>query len=140
MLKYDDFVASVAARGNHLLVSAGPEVLVHNLQTCQLVHKLQNLHDGHVTCVEGTQNGKMLFTGAQGGGGFHVAVLWGPSAGSSRPPTPAMQRKASRQQQAPYTGLIILPPPPLSSPCAGAGDGLVMAHDLRMKEGSVVLW
>lgn len=84
VLRYDDWVYSVAARGGHLLVSAGVEVLVHDLETGQLTRKFQNLHDGHVASVEGTQNGRMLFTGAV--------------------------------------------------------DGLVMAHDLRMRDPSCVLW
>mmetsp|Transcript_18851 Transcript_18851/g.40588 ORF Transcript_18851/g.40588 Transcript_18851/m.40588 type:complete len:567 (-) Transcript_18851:1282-2982(-) len=83
-LTYDDWVFSVAARGKHLLVAAGVDVYCHDLSTGQVVRKFQNLHEGHVCCVEGTQNSRMLFT--------------------------------------------------------GAGDGLVLAHDLRMKEPSCVMW
>lgn len=46
--------------------------------------QFQNLHEGSVSCVEGTHSGKMLFS--------------------------------------------------------GGADGLLMAHDLRMKESSRVLW
>lgn len=74
----------MAARGRHLLCSAGPDVLVHDLGTGALVRKFAGLHEGHVACLEGTQDGKLLYT--------------------------------------------------------GAGDGLIMAHDLRMKEASVVIW
>lgn len=84
ILKFDDWVCSVAARGHHLLVSAGSDVLVHDNSTGQLVRKFQNLHEGHVSCLEGTRNGKMLFT--------------------------------------------------------GAGDGLILGHDLRMKEATVIVW
>lgn len=81
---YDDWVWNVASRGSNLLVAAGREVLVQDTMSGQIVRKFQNLHDGHVSCLEGTQNGKMLFT--------------------------------------------------------GAGDGLILAHDLRMKDPSCVVW
>eukprot|EP00197_Chlamydomonas_leiostraca_P015344 CAMPEP_0202861150 /NCGR_PEP_ID=MMETSP1391-20130828/2639_1 /ASSEMBLY_ACC=CAM_ASM_000867 /TAXON_ID=1034604 /ORGANISM="Chlamydomonas leiostraca, Strain SAG 11-49" /LENGTH=547 /DNA_ID=CAMNT_0049540483 /DNA_START=115 /DNA_END=1759 /DNA_ORIENTATION=+ len=81
---YDDWVGCVAARGPHLLVAAGPEVYVHDVATGAVVRKFQGLHEGHVTCVEGSMNGRMLYT--------------------------------------------------------GAADGLVLAHDLRMRDPSCVLW
>ena len=77
-------VLSVAARGKHLLVAAGSEVFCHDLATGQVVRKFQDLHQGSILCVEGTQNSKMLFT--------------------------------------------------------AAGEGLVMAHDLRMKNSSRLIW
>ncbi|KAJ9518263.1 hypothetical protein QJQ45_010258 [Haematococcus lacustris] len=84
VLGYDDWVGSVTARGGHLLVSAGVEVLVHDLGTGQVLRKFQNLHEGHVNCLEGSHSGRMLFT--------------------------------------------------------GSGDGLVLAHDLRMRDPTSVLW
>lgn len=84
VLAYDDWVYSIAARGSQLLVSAGVAVCVHDICTGQVTRKFENLHDGPCTCLEGTQNGKMLFT--------------------------------------------------------GSADGLVLAHDLRMKDPSMVLW
>ncbi|KAL6753086.1 WD40-repeat-containing domain protein [Haematococcus lacustris] len=84
VLRYDDQVGSVMARGGHLLVSAGAEVLVHDLGTGQVLRKFQNLHAGHVNCLEGSHSGCMLFT--------------------------------------------------------GSGDGLVLAHDLRMRDPTSTLW
>lgn len=60
------------------------QVLVHDLASGQLLRKFQNLHEGSVAGVEGSHNGRLIFT--------------------------------------------------------GAADGLVMAHDLRMKRPSCVLW
>lgn len=77
-------VLSVAARGKHLLVAAGSEVFCHDVATGQVVRKFQDLHQGSILCVEGTQDSKMLFT--------------------------------------------------------AAGEGLVMAHDLRMKHSSRLIW
>ncbi|KAJ9521149.1 hypothetical protein QJQ45_022853 [Haematococcus lacustris] len=64
VLRYDDRVGSVMARGGQLLVSAGAEVLVHDLGTGQVLRKFQNLHSGHVNCLEGSHSGCMLFTGS----------------------------------------------------------------------------
>uniref|UniRef100_A0A383VA13 Uncharacterized protein n=1 Tax=Tetradesmus obliquus TaxID=3088 RepID=A0A383VA13_TETOB len=84
VLKYQDWVWSVVARGGLLLVASGPEVHVHDLPTGKLVRKFQNLHEGSVSCLEGTHCARLLFS--------------------------------------------------------GGADGLLMAHDLRMKESSRVLW
>ncbi|WIA30910.1 hypothetical protein OEZ86_000962 [Tetradesmus obliquus] len=84
VLKYQDWVWSVVARGGLLLVASGPEVHVHDLPTGKLVRKFQNLHEGSVYCLEGTHCARLLFS--------------------------------------------------------GGADGLLMAHDLRMKESSRVLW
>ncbi|KAG1664127.1 hypothetical protein FOA52_011950 [Chlamydomonas sp. UWO 241] len=81
---YGDFVASVAARGKHLLVAAGADVYCHDQATGQVVRRFQSLHERTITAVEGTQNSRMLFT--------------------------------------------------------GAGEGLVLAHDLRMQKSSCVVW
>ncbi|GFH25331.1 WD_REPEATS_REGION domain-containing protein, partial [Haematococcus lacustris] len=67
VLRYDGRVGSVTARGGHLLVSAGVEVLVHDLGTGQVLRKFQNLHTGHVNCLEGSHSGHMLFTGSRDG-------------------------------------------------------------------------
>lgn len=58
-------VSAVAARGPNLLVAAGAEVYVHDIATGAVVRKFQGLHEGQVTCVEGSMNGRMLFTGAR---------------------------------------------------------------------------
>eukprot|EP00878_Enallax_costatus_P004696 GHUV01004944.1.p1 GENE.GHUV01004944.1~~GHUV01004944.1.p1 ORF type:complete len:937 (+),score=344.31 GHUV01004944.1:194-3004(+) len=84
VLKYQDWVWSVVARGGMLLVASGPEVHVHDLPTGKVVRKFQDLHEGNVSCVEGTYSGKLLLT--------------------------------------------------------GGADGLLMVHDLRMKDPSRVLW
>lgn len=63
VLQYDDWVWSVAARGSNLLVSSGPDVLVHDLSTGQLVRKFTGLHEGHVAALEGSASGRLLFTG-----------------------------------------------------------------------------
>ncbi|WIA11004.1 hypothetical protein OEZ85_011161 [Tetradesmus obliquus] len=84
VLKYQDWVWSVVARGGLLLVASGPEVHVHDLPTGKLVRKFQNLHEGSVSCLEGTHCARLLFS--------------------------------------------------------GGADGLLMAHDLRLKESSRVLW
>eukprot|EP00775_Hariotina_reticulata_P009993 gene9993-10148_t len=84
VLKYQDWVWSVVARGGLLLVASGPEVHVHDLATGKLVRKFQNLHEGSVLCLEGTHSGRTLFT--------------------------------------------------------GGADGLLMGHDLRMKDPSRALW
>lgn len=82
--RYGDFVWSVVRRGGLLLVSAGAEVHVHDAGSGKLVRKFENLHEGHVSCLEGTHSGRLLFT--------------------------------------------------------GAADGLVMAHDLRMRDPSAIQW
>lgn len=84
VLKYEDWVTSAVARGSNLMVAAGLDVVVHDVSTAQKTRHFQNLHQGKVTCLEGTRNGKMMFT--------------------------------------------------------AAGDGLIMAHDLRLRDPSVLVW
>jgi hypothetical protein len=45
----------------------GAEVLVHDAETGQLLRNFQNLHAGEACAVEGSRNGRWLFTGGQDG-------------------------------------------------------------------------
>ncbi len=67
VFKFDDWVHCVAARGGLLLVSAGAEVLVHDVASGALLRNFQNLHAGEACALEGSRSGRLLFTGGQDG-------------------------------------------------------------------------
>ncbi len=85
VLQYSDWVYCCVARGANLLVAAGSEVVVTDACTGRCVRRFAALHEaGSVAAVEGTRNGRLLFT--------------------------------------------------------ASADGLVLAHDLRMKQVGVASW
>eukprot|EP00891_Asterochloris_glomerata_P007223 jgi/Astpho2/7223/Aster-x1425 len=70
-LAFDDWVWCVAPRGDNLLVSAGVKVHVHDLGTGRQLRRYENPHGvnmnaGSVVQVEGSRDGRLLFSGATG--------------------------------------------------------------------------
>ncbi|KAI8466040.1 MAG: WD40-repeat-containing domain protein [Monoraphidium minutum] len=67
VLRYPDWVLDVAARGGLLLVAAAREVHVHDRETHGLLHKLEDPHDGAVSCIDAPEHGSLVFTGGADG-------------------------------------------------------------------------
>lgn len=92
MWRYGDWVWAVMVQGSTLLASAGRDVFIQDLPTGRLVSRLCNLYEeGHVSSMDGSQNGKMIVTGAGDGqvllhdvrAKAPVAELWHHQAGVS---------------------------------------------------------
>lgn len=68
VLQYSDWVYCCVARGANLLVAAGSEVVVTDACTGRCVRRFAALHEaGSVAAVEGTRNGRLLFTASADG-------------------------------------------------------------------------
>ncbi|KAF5836870.1 WD40-repeat-containing domain protein [Dunaliella salina] len=64
----DTFLVScVSARGPHLYVCAGTDLLVHDIETAKPVRRLCSQDGSSVLCVKASQNGRIVFTGSTDG-------------------------------------------------------------------------
>lgn len=140
ILKYEDWVWSLVARGGLLLVASGPEVHVHDLPTGKLVRKVgKGCHRQQMVQARARSIARQAC----------VWPLWQPA------PPQRMRVQPSRSRANPchclcsclqfqnlhegsvsclegtHSGRLLF---------SGGADGLLMAHDLRMKDPSRVLY
>lgn len=61
-MQFGDWVWFVLARGNVLFTSASRQVHINDRVTMQPIRTLNKLHDSNHICIEGSRDGKILFT------------------------------------------------------------------------------
>jgi hypothetical protein len=138
VLRYEDWVYSVAARGGLLLVAAGPEVLVHDLPSGKLLRK--------VRCVcwllRRSAARWLRHTAGAVRTGAAAAVLCAPHHEHSTTHATQHATLHATHARAQFQNLHEGPVSCLEGTHSGrllftgGSDGLLLAHDLRMKEPS----
>ncbi|GMH40385.1 hypothetical protein BSKO_08289 [Bryopsis sp. KO-2023] len=92
VFKYDDWVWAIVCRGPSLVVAAGKDVIFQDAATGKIIYHAKKIRqEGHVSCLESTQDSRVIFTGAADGvvqmhdtrARFFTSTLWSHTAGVS---------------------------------------------------------
>lgn len=90
--KYGDWVWALVCKGPSLVVAAGKDVIFQDVATGKIVYRAEQIREeGHVSCLESTQDSRVVFTGAADGevqmhdtrARFSTCTLWNHRAGVS---------------------------------------------------------
>lgn len=92
VFKYEDWVWAIVCRGSSLVVAAGKDLIFQDAATGKVVRHVQHVRDeGHISCLESTQDSRVVFTGAADGmvqmhdtrAKLSTCTLWKHTAGVS---------------------------------------------------------